>query len=667
MIRFRTCGKELSEPCCLNGNIVPRVLFFSLLTALTSWACGEEEATGPAPVNSVTVTPDTTAFVSLGDTIRLTATARDAGGTVMSGETFSWSSSDQFVATVDTAGIVTATGNGTATITATADDVSGAAQVTVAQEAIGLSISPSQKTLIALGEIGLLSATVRDANQVEIPDPTITWVSSDAQVVEVGISGLITAVHNGSATIYASCGTATDSAIVTVDQVVATVEVTPDSIEFAIGDTARYTAPLFDANGFPVSQRPVFWTTADSTVATVDATGLVTAIGNRLGPVVVSARAEGRTGSSMADVTVSFASVSAGSNHTCALTDGGVAYCWGSNDHLNLGDSTSTGESRPLLVPGVGTFSSIVAGSRHTCAIGTEGVAYCWGGNSSGELGIGSHLDTATPTPVEGSLQFESLTAAFHTCGVTTAGVAYCWGENHSGEVGDSTFTDEYAPVPVHGGWLFRVLDTGPGSGDSSIIHTCGVDATNHGYCWGSNIYGSLGTNTLPLNERCDVEGDDIPCSSTPVPVSGGLEFRAIVVGGTYTCGLAVDGAAYCWGLLGGPDRSLPYRMPGGQSFVDLTGGSAHICGVTAAGDAYCWGDNSCGQLGNATTEPADYPVVLYGGHTFTALSAGREHTCGLTDGGQLYCWGDGEQGKLGMGGAHFDYVVPRLVYGSRR
>jgi alpha-tubulin suppressor-like RCC1 family protein len=41
------------------------------------------------------------------------------------------------------------------------------------------------------------------------------------------------------------------------------------------------------------------------------------------------------------------------------------------------------------------------------------------------------------------------------------------------------------------------------------------------------------------------------PCSASPVPVSGGLQFTAIRVGTYTTCGIATDARVYCWGANG--------------------------------------------------------------------------------------------------------------------
>ena len=86
------------------------------------------------------------------------------------------------------------------------------------------------------------------------------------------------------------------------------------------------------------------------------------------------------------------------------------------------------------------TFNSIVAGNDFTCALTTAGAAYCWGLGPLGQLGDGTSTNSTTPVPVAGGLTFRSLAAGGQAvCGLTTEGKAYCWGNNFYGTVGDGT------------------------------------------------------------------------------------------------------------------------------------------------------------------------------------------------------------------------------------
>ena len=140
-------------------------------TAGLAWAagCGDGATEPPAPPpdpprpTTITVSPATTELNALGATEQLTAEVRDQNGQAMAGVSVTWASSSAAVATVSAAGLVTAAGNGTATITAMAGGVSGTATVTVAQEVSAVAISPAADTLV-VGDTLRLAAEATDAN-----------------------------------------------------------------------------------------------------------------------------------------------------------------------------------------------------------------------------------------------------------------------------------------------------------------------------------------------------------------------------------------------------------------------------------------------------------------------------------------------------------------------
>ena len=101
--------------------------------------------------------------------------------------------------------------------------------------------------------------------------------------------------------------------------------------------------------------------------------------------------------------TVTWTSLAVGSEHNCGLTIGGAAYCWGRNADGQLGDgSTIIRGLTPMAVSGGLSFQSLSAGagSNHTCGVASGGVAYCWGWGAFGQLGDGSGTSRNTPVAV---------------------------------------------------------------------------------------------------------------------------------------------------------------------------------------------------------------------------------------------------------------------------
>ena len=170
----------------------------------------------PARPTAVMVSPATAELTALGATAPLRAEVRDQTSTVMTGVAVTWTTSTSSVATVDAAGVVTATGNGRTTITATGGSALGSAVVTVTQEVASVEVSPSVAELAAWGETVRLTAEALDANGHPVAGAEFSWESADAPVAEVDALGLVSGVGGGKATITASAGAASGSAAITV-------------------------------------------------------------------------------------------------------------------------------------------------------------------------------------------------------------------------------------------------------------------------------------------------------------------------------------------------------------------------------------------------------------------------------------------------------------------
>jgi len=189
--------------------------------------------------------------------------------------------------------------------------------------------------------------------------------------------------------------------------------------------------------------------------------------------------------------TLAFRQISAGGNHTCGVTTEDRAYCWGDNAYGQIGDSsTVVRRLKPSRVAGARQFRQVDAGLYHSCAVTTGDRAFCWGNGRSGQIGDGKPYLRFWPRAVAGGLSFTRVsTENFHTCGETTNNRAYCWGDNTSGQLGDGTTTRRLTPVAVAGGLFFSQVSVGGGQ-------TCGRTAAAVAYCWGFNAEGELGDGT---------------------------------------------------------------------------------------------------------------------------------------------------------------------------
>jgi uncharacterized protein YjdB len=279
---------------------------------------------------------------------------------------------------------------------------------------------------IEAGQTRQLTAQVTDDQGNVLSGRPIAYVSDKPNVATVSASGLVTAVTIGTATITATSEGKSGTADITVTPVpVATVDVSPSQSDLTVGGTLTLTATPRDSRGNALAGRAVSWTSGAPSVATVSASGVVTATGQ--GTAVLFATVEGRTGSAtvnvrqvaVTSVTVAPATsaIAVGANvqltatirsGTTVLTDRVVGWT-SSNDAVAVVSST-------------GRVTALKAGTA-TITATSEGVS----GTAFVGIGVATIAVAPSPTSVTAGQTRQLTATARDAANNPIAGIPFTW------------------------------------------------------------------------------------------------------------------------------------------------------------------------------------------------------------------------------------------------
>ncbi len=176
-----------------------------LLVAFTLVSCFGDDVTEPNASPMVLVSMPSLELGGLGATAQLSADVRDGDGIAVDGEALAWTSDDPSVAQVDAAGLVTAVGNGTATIKATFGSATATVTVTVAQKAARIEVTPAVADA-PVGEEFRFTAEAFDEFDHALSGVVFEWSTSDSTVAVVDDEGKVRRIGEGRATITAEAG-----------------------------------------------------------------------------------------------------------------------------------------------------------------------------------------------------------------------------------------------------------------------------------------------------------------------------------------------------------------------------------------------------------------------------------------------------------------------------
>lgn len=336
--------------------------------------------------------------------------------------------------------------------------------------------------------------------------------------------------------------------------------------------------------------------------------------------------------------------VAAGETSTCWLIRGGRVRCAGWNANGQLGNGTTTSSGTPQAVDGLPLPAvALDVGYRSACVLLMDARIACWGHGAYGGLGFGDYADRLKAEVVPNLSGVRAITVAFtHSCAILADGSARCWGLNTYAELGTGDKVASTTPKAVAGLAGVRLARIRGGAN-----HTCAVTTAGGLKCWGSNVYGELGTGDR--TERL-----------LPTDVAGLTSgVRDVAVGYQFTCAVLTAGGVKCWGLNGYGQLG---RSGGGWSVLPgdvtgLTSGALSValsvdsaCAQMQDGSARCWGNNDYGQLGNGAFGNSSVPVVVTKpGGAVVAIDMRYRTTCSVTTGGPR-CWGRNEYSQFGRG-----------------
>lgn len=361
------------------------------------------------------------------------------------------------------------------------------------------------------------------------------------------------------------------------------------------------------------------------------------------------ANAEGRTGMGviLGDTLVATAisgggtwkQVAAKGRHTCAVSKMNGLSCWGNSGYGQLGDGKDSYSEFMHIVQAESTWKDISLGAYYACGIKSNNKLYCWGYDNNGETGRNEKWTTyAYPIEVSGGGDWVAVSTSgrWHTCGLKSDGSAWCWGYNSSAQLGDNSTTERLVPTSVSGGHVWKQIGVGGN-------YSCALRDDNTIWCWGGNGGGQTGQNTTTGN------------TMVPTQISGGGAWKQLSVGDSHACAVKSDDTLWCWGGNGygktglntmAGNALIPTQVFGGGAWQQISAGLLNTCGLKIDGTAWCWGNNWYGQIGDGTFDDVAVPTAVSGGgtwnliHTNDAMDFQWTQTCGLKPDNSLWCWG---------------------------
>jgi alpha-tubulin suppressor-like RCC1 family protein len=320
-----------------------------------------------------------------------------------------------------------------------------------------------------------------------------------------------------------------------------------------------------------------------------------------------------------------------------ALPPSGVVWAWGSNAAGLTGSNGHGALLGPVRVPDLVQAVTVSAGRDHSVALSGDGAVWTWGSNRHGQLGreqvTVERYGPPEPVPTLGGIVAVAA-GEFHTLAVDQDGRVWAWGLNNAGQVLPDASPDQGTlRTPVHVPMPARVVAVAAGFNFSLAL-------TAEGEVWG---WGGDGRGALARRGPGAI-------GMLPGPVRDLPPIVAIAAGSHHGLAVDEDGRVWGWGAnTGGQLGSLaleyhigPVLVPGLEGIAEVKGGSFYSVARARDGRVWAWGMHGLRAAGDAENRehPRETPTPVPLPLPATAVAAGQFECLVLLVDGTLWGWG---------------------------
>jgi alpha-tubulin suppressor-like RCC1 family protein len=433
--------------------------------------------------------------------------------------------------------------------------------------------------------------------------------------------------------------------------------------------TAQLQAVSKDASGTTLSGQVLEWSSSDTTIATVDANGLVTL--KQPGTAQIVAKS-GSVQSQAASIRVQGFSpaYSVKRKENCAINEAGFEiFCWGegysySYNRSEIGNSARAKRVSLGAIPVTAKIVHVEPEFANSCALTDTGEAYCWSGyeQTRGELlGAGSAAFSRLPVKVaQGDrpvgVTFNKVRVGSEaSCGVGSDGKLYCWGKasQYPSVVTPSSppFTFYSSPKLVSSGDIAisaKILDIAMGLNEVCVLIDTGKVHCQEGVAWKVLDHSAVPVTAKIVRLNIGGSAND---GFTALADDGSGYTIASGFAELFGNGTTGFNSTFALRRLGQGDIPSGAKIIG----ISLGGISASGCAATDLGSIHCWGNNSNGATGNGTlTNSKIYqPTKIVQGELplgvkYLDVQCGTYHCTAYASNKLFYTWGGGEGLALG-------------------